>query len=90
MRCAHCGRKLTSPAYSSPEGWHLGPVCLSRPGDLSPEIQAVLLDLELIKRMRGKWRGVVAPKRKRVVNVIPVRRVRALLGQLDLFLESAL
>ena len=85
MRCAHCGRRLTSPAFTAPAGWMLGPVCLSRPGDLSPEIRAVLVDLELIKRMRGKWRVVVAPKRKRVVNAIPARKAKVLPGQIDLW-----
>lgn len=88
MRCAHCGRRLTNPAFVAPAsagGWMLGPVCLSRPGDLSREIRAVLMDLELLKRAHGKGWQVTAPKkRKRGANV-PACRARALPGQLDFF-----
>lgn len=86
MRCAHCGRRLTSPAFTAPAGWHLGPVCMLK-RDLPADIMRVLLE---DRTARVMMQGVPsAPaKRRRGANVIPACRVRVLPGQLDLFAPS--
>ena len=93
MYCAHCGRRLTRPAFAAPAsagGWALGPVCLSRPAELAPEIRHVLLNAKIIQPHSARNYAPAAPKkRQRSAKKKRVKKIKQVArndDQFDLFL----